>query len=180
MEPPAAEAAATSSDGRFRRTGEGLDWRCVTCDTWNPIERQTCVTCREPFARTLAPEQDEPRPEVNGTTAVGASILLPGSGHVMLGQGTAGALRIILYVIWLGGGIALLLAAARSGQPILPAVPLLLGALVVLFASVIEVQRTVSDDDTILLTPRVTLWLVVGVLGALMVSFLAAAMAVTP
>lgn len=178
--PSDTTAPTTSRDGRFRRTDEGLDWRCAACETWNPIERQTCVTCREPFTRTLAPVADEPRREVDETTAVGATILLPGTGHVLLGQGAAGALRIILYVIWLLGGLVLLRAAAGSGQPILPAVPLLLGALVVLVASVVEVQRTVSGDDTVLLTPRVTLWLVVAVLGGLMVSFLAATMAVRP
>lgn len=177
---PAAVAPATSRDGRFRRTQDGLDWRCAACETWNPIERQTCVTCAEPFTRTFAPAEDAPRREVDEATAVGASIVLPGAGHVLLGQGPAGALRIILYVIWLLGGVVLLRSAAGSGQPVLPALPPLLGALVVLVASVVEVQRTVSGDDTVLLTPRVTLWLVVVVLGGLMVSFLAATMAVRP
>lgn len=175
---PGGPEPATSRDGRFRRTEEGLDWRCDACETWNPIERQTCVTCSEPFTRTLAPEAPATVPPVSETRAVGASILLPGAGHVLLGRSAAGALRIILYVTWAVGGVVLLRAAAGSGQGILPAVPLLLGALVVLVASVIEVQRTVSGDDTVLLTPRVTLWLVVAVLGGLMVSFLAATMAV--
>ncbi|MBW3659247.1 MAG: zinc finger Ran-binding domain-containing protein [Actinobacteria bacterium] len=189
--PPAADpvpagdtsrpSPATSSDGRLRRTEEGLDWRCPACETWNPIERHTCVSCGAAFTRAFARGDDEAAtPEVTEPVAVGASLLLPGLGHVLLGRTPAGALRMILYVTWLLGGLVLLRAAAGSGQPVLPAIPLLLGAMVVLVASVIEVQRTVAGADTVLLTARITLWLVVAVLGALMLSFFAATMAVTP
>lgn len=175
-----APTGTTSRDGRFRRTEEGLDWRCAACETWNPIERQTCVSCSAPFTRAFAPEEAQTPPDVSEPVAVGTSLLLPGVGHVLLGRSAAGALRIILYVTWLIGGLVLLRAAAGSGQPVLPAVPLLVGALVVLVASVVETQRTVTGDETVLLTPRVTLWLVVAVLGALMLSFFAATMAVAP
>jgi hypothetical protein len=178
-EPASDGARTTSSDGRFRRTDEGLDWRCAACETWNPIERQSCSSCRAPFTRTIAPEVGQPpAPEVSESAVVGASLVLPGAGHLLLGRTGAGALRMILYVTWLVGGILLLRAAAGSGQPVLPAVPLLIGALIVLVASVVEAQRGATGDDTVLLQPRVTLWLVVAVLGALMLSFLAATLSV--
>lgn len=177
--PPAAAAStATSSDGRFRRTDDGLDWRCAACDRWNPIERQTCASCSEPFVRTLGVEEAGVRTDVSEVAVVGASILLPGAGHVLLGRGAAGALRIVLYLSWLLGGIVLLAAAAGSGRSPIAALPLLFGALTVLLASVVEAQRTVSGDETVLLTPRVLLWLVVVVLGALMLSFFTAFTAV--
>lgn len=171
---------ATSSDGRFRRTEEGLDWRCAACERWNPIERQTCATCRAPFARTVGAEDPGPRTDVSETAAVGASILLPGAGHVLLGRAPAGALRMFLYVTWLVGGVVLLRAAAGSGRSAIAALPLLVGALLVLLASVVEAQRTATGDETVLLTPRVTLWLVMAVVGGLMVAFFAAFTAVTP
>ncbi|MBW3620216.1 MAG: hypothetical protein KY461_08225 [Actinobacteria bacterium] len=179
---PEASGPATgtiSSDGRFRRTEEGLDWRCAACERWNAMERQTCVTCGEPFVRTLGTDEPDPPAGRSEAAVVGASLLLPGAGHVLLGRGGAGALRIILYVIWLLGGIVLLSAATGAGRSPVAALPLLFGAFVVLLASVIEAQRTVTGVETVLLTPRVTLWLVVGVLGALMVSFFVAFSAVT-
>lgn len=177
---PSRAEPATSSDGRFRRTGEGLDWRCASCETWNPLERHTCVSCGADFARAFEPSGSGSAPQVTEPVAVGSSLLLPGLGHVLLGRGAAGALRMILYVTWLVGGLVLLRAAAGSGQPVLPALPLLIGALLVLVAAVVEVQRTVSGVETVLLTPRITLWLVVAVLGGLMLSFFAATMSVTP
>lgn len=172
-------AATTTADDRFRRTAEGIDWRCEVCDTWNPIERTTCVTCQAPFARTIAPPEETPRPEVNELAVVAASLALPGAGHVMLQRTGAGVLRMILYVTWLVGGIALLRAAVTAEQSALPAVPLLLGAFVILGASVVEAQQATEDRDLTILTPRVILWLVVGVLGLLTVTFLAATMAAT-
>ncbi len=170
---PGAEA---TSDGRFRRTPEGIDWRCELCETWNPLERTTCSSCRSPFARTIAPTAEVELPDVDETTAVIVSMLLPGAGHLMLKRTGAGILRMILYVSWLVGGLLLLRAAASSSQSLVPAAPLLLGALAVLVASAVEVQQMTTDNDLTILTPRVTLWLVVGVLGMLMMSFLGAAL----
>lgn len=172
--PDTAAGPVTSADPRFRRTDEGLDWRCDTCGTWNPIERRTCTSCGQPFEATIAPEAPPTDRDVDPTVAVVASLVLPGAGHLLLGRVGQGVVRAGLYVLWLGGGILLLHAAAASDQGLLPAVPLLLGALVLLFASVAEVQQTTAGHDLTVLGPRVILWLVVGVLGLLMLSFFAA------
>lgn len=175
-----AEPSVTSRDGRFRRTGDGLDWRCAACRTWNPLERGTCATCGASFGQAFAPDdRGAPPPAVSETVVVGASLVLPGAGHVLLGRTGAGVLRMVLYVSWFLGGVLLLRAAAGSGQSILPAVPPLAGALVVLVASVVEAQRSATGDERVLLRPRITLWLVVTVLAALMLSFLAATLAVS-
>jgi hypothetical protein len=171
----AADAAPTAADPRFRQGPDGVDWRCEVCDTWNPLDQDTCASCGQPFHRTIAPEDEAPSArEVDPTVAVAASLVLPGAGHVLLGRTAQGVLRGGLYVLWLGGGLLLVRAAAGSGQGVLPAMPLLLGAFVVLVASVAEVQQTASGHELTVLRPRATLWLIVAVVGLLMLSFLGA------
>lgn len=170
---------SSATGARFRHGEDGIDWRCERCESWNPIEHDRCTVCGHALSGALTSARDGGDREVDETMVVAASVLLPGAGHLLLGRVGPGVLRALLYALWLGGGFLLLRAAAASGQTVLPAVPLLVGALVVLACSVTEAQQTATGNDLTLLTPRVTLWLVVAVVGLLMVSFLAAALAVT-
>lgn len=167
-----------SEDGRFRRTEEGLDWRCHVCDAWNPIERTTCSTCSAPFAAetTSGPEPGE---LVDESVALLAAALLPGLGHILMKRTGVGIARALLYVTWLVGGLLLLFSAARAGQSALPSAPLLLGAVALWAATLLDTITLHRGTGQELLQPRVLLWLTVGVMGATMLAFAAATFTVT-
>lgn len=171
-----ASATSTPSHDRFRTTEEGVDWRCVVCESWNPIERQTCSTCQAPFSQSFG--EEEPPPDVDETTALIATAVLPGAGHFLAGRTGAGISRAFIFIVWLAGGWLLLSSASSSGQSTLPAFPLLLGALVVWVGSILDTRTAVrgGSSDTELLRPRVFLWVVVGVIGLLMLTFGTSAM----
>lgn len=175
--PPAARPGhVTASDPRFRRTEEGLDWRCARCGSWSPIERQTCAACDAPFAATMETDGDGPgRRELSESAATVATGALPGLGHILLGATLDGAARVTTYLLWLVGGVVMLTEALGTGGPVLPAVPLLLGAAVVWVASLVDVVNLARGSTRQVLGPRTLLWLVVVVIGTLMLSFLASA-----
>lgn len=171
---------AAEEDGRFRSTEEGVDWRCASCDAWNPIEVSRCTVCGTGFRQALrADEEARPSRDVPVERVLAATVVLPGSGHLLLGRTATGLGRAVLYVVWAVGGVVLLRAAGASGQSALPAVPLLLGALVLLVTSVVDALALQRRDDQELLTPRVLLWLTVGVIGLTMLTLLASALTVT-
>ncbi len=167
--------SVTTADSRFRRTSEGIDWQCEVCEVWNPIERTTCKSCHQPFARTVADAPSAPTRQVSESTALLTSALVPGTGHILLGRTASGVARAVMFIIWLAGGLVLLREASASQQSILPAVPLLAGALVLWLATTVDVLALVQGSRTEILRPRVFLWLAIGVLGLVMVSFLASA-----
>ena len=168
-------ATVTTADSRFRRTSEGIDWQCEVCEVWNPIERTTCKSCHQPFARTVADAPQGPTREVSETTALLVSALVPGTGHILMGRTASGVARAVMFLIWLVGGFLLLREAAASHQSILPALPLLVGAVVLWLATAVDVLALVQGTNTEILRPRIFLWLAVGVLGLVMLSFLASA-----
>jgi hypothetical protein len=182
----AAEAATReveptqTSDPRFRRTSEGLDWRCEVCESWNPIEVLRCRSCGQPFARTVGDEEPEPSSYVSESTALVASMLLPGLGHVLMKRTATGVGRAILYSTWVVGGALLLVSAIGAGQAALPAIPLLLGALIIWAGSLYDTLHLHRGSGTELLRPRILLWLAVVVIGMLLLSFLGSALTVAP
>lgn len=178
--PEARPAGQAPSDSRFRRSEEGVDWCCAACDAWNPLERSTCTVCGTSLTESL---QDDvaPAPErVSLGAVVAASVLLPGAGHVLLGRSAAGIGRLILYLVWASGGLALLSAAAGADGSMLPALPLLTGAFVLLATSVLDavaLQR--GDVTTEILSVRALLWLTVGVIGLTTLAFIGSALSVS-
>lgn len=178
---PASRPAAPDPTGsRFRHSEEGVDWCCAACDAWNPLERSTCAVCGTSLTESL--QQDEnPAPErVPLGTVVAASVLLPGAGHMLLGRQAAGIGRLILYLVWASGGLALLSAAAGADGTFLPALPLLTGAFVLLATSVLDavaVRR--GDVTTEILSVRALLWLTVGVIGLTTLAFIGSALSVS-
>lgn len=184
-EPDATDGAATEDaaglDGgdtvlktvvreRFRSTGEGFEWRCPTCESWVVLERSTCHVCGASFR--LSPEDEEEIPQRDPGTVLVASAALPGAGHIMLGRRGDGILRAATYVAWIGGAWLLIRAGRGTDVPILPAISLLLGAFAIWVVSAVDVVRLAQGDRTQVLTPRVYLWLVVGVVGLLVFGFL--------
>ncbi|MFP5309361.1 MAG: zinc ribbon domain-containing protein [Actinomycetes bacterium] len=164
-------------DGRFRRGPEGLDWACGRCGTWTPMERTTCPGCGARFGSELVGDGEPPlRTDVPPVAALVASALLPGAGHVLLGRPVAGIGRALLYVLWLVGGVLLLQGAAASEASLLPAMPLVAGAFVLLFGSVYDAHLLTSGSTQQVLGSRTLLWLVVGVVGLTTIAFLGAAL----
>lgn len=180
-EPPVGILPSTGPprDGRFRSVAGAIDWRCATCDSWNPLEITRCAVCGASFSTALqGPEDAAPPSAVSEQTAVLASVALPGLGHVLAGRRLTGWLRIIFFLGWAVGGFLLARAAVSSGQPITPSLPLFVGALVIWVASVVDAQATVRTGSDTILVPRVFMWLVIGVVGLLMVTFVAASLSV--
>jgi hypothetical protein len=162
---PAASGTLRSGDGRFRQTEEGLEWACGLCQEWNPIERVTCSVCGTPFGQSPLDEEPVVRPDVPDGLLVVGSLVLPGLGHWLLGLRGAAVLRALLGLVWGLGGVSLLLQARDSGQPLLPAIPLLLGWAVVAAGSANDAVVEGGGQGRIVLTGRMLLWLTLAVVG---------------
>ncbi len=98
----------TFLDGEPLRPGP--TWPCAVCQTPNPLDRDTCVTCGAPFARLF----DEPgaRTDVRPSTALRFSLLFPGLGHAVAGRKAEGLARAILFA-WCAATAAILLLAVH-------------------------------------------------------------------
>ncbi|HEX2028134.1 MAG TPA: hypothetical protein VHF25_09075 [Nitriliruptorales bacterium] len=137
-----------------------------------------CRICATPFGDTVGGGVRETA-DVRDADPAGmavASALLPGAGHLWLGRRVSGVVRAATYLAWIAGGYALTRAASAAGQSILPAVPLLLGALAILLTSVYDAYVLARHGHGELLTPRVLFWIVVAVIGMLVVSFIPTAL----
>lgn len=178
VEAPAAHRPV-GKDGRFRRSGEGIDWSCARCESWNPIEISTCAVCGASFSRSLQEdvEPEEPPRRLSESEAILSSIALPGLAHLMMRRTLTGLTRAGMYVMWLLGGLVLARGAAENQQSLLPSLPLLLGALVLLGATAVDALSLARGGDDVILTPRVFLWLIVAVIGLLIVAFMTSALA---
>lgn len=162
---PTASGTLRSGDGRFRQTEEGLEWACGLCQEWNPIERVTCSVCGTPFGQSPQDEEPVDRPHVPAGLLVVGSLVLPGLGHWLLGLRGAAVLRALLGLVWGLGGVSLLLQARDSGQPILPAIPLLIGWAVVAAGAANDAVVEGGGQGRIVLTGRTLLWLTLAVVG---------------
>jgi len=98
-----------------------------------------------------------------------ASALLPGLGHLIAGRTGSGAARAVLAVLWLVGGIALVVVADGAVAR-LPGVVLLAGAVSVWAATLADAAELARGGVRELLAVRTLLWLVVVVTGLLIVA----------
>ncbi len=161
---PTAPSAPTVRSGRFRKTEEGFDWQCDRCQEWSPLEVTTCRVCGRGFRQAMGAEVEEGLPDdVDPRVVVGLSAIAPGAGHLLLGRHGAGWARMLLFAIWLLGG--LLLLASSEGRFPLVVVPLFLGAVVLAVASVLDVRLLLAGRKDGFLSGSAFLWLVVGVFG---------------
>ncbi len=150
-----------------------MEWRCGTCERWSPLTTDRCLTCASPRTGFGDPP---PRPDVtpgDRTQLIAASVLLPGLGHLLARRVGTGVARAVLYVSWLAGGIGLGRAAGASGASVLPAVPLLLGA-VALWAGTLADAATLGSRREVL-GPRVLAILTASVVGVLVLALAATA-----
>jgi hypothetical protein len=166
--PPPAQVLPTQRE--VRAVEDGFEWCCPTCSSWSELEHPECAVCGTPFR--LHPEEDAEPVERDPNTVLVASAVLPGVGHVLLGRLGDGLVRASTYAACVVGAWLLIRAASPTGLPLLPAAPLLVGAVALWVMTVVDGQRLAAGRREQLLTTRVYLWLVVGVLGLLVAAFL--------
>ncbi|MEX2549445.1 MAG: hypothetical protein WD638_04400 [Nitriliruptoraceae bacterium] len=175
--PPADPAEAGAAGGRdIRIRGEEVEWRCASCEGWSPLEAPICTVCGAPragFASDVSPTATG-TPKTDQTTALLASVVLPGLGHVLRGRVGTGLARLALWSLWGGGGLAVLLGSGGAAA----AAVLLLAALLLWAVTLVDVQR-LSTGRAPLATARVLAWSVVGVTIVLALFALAAATGAT-
>lgn len=87
-----------------------------------------------------------------------ASALLPGVGHLLRAQVGTGLARLLLWVLWGGSGVAMVVSAGPSPA----AVVLVLAALAVWVVSLVDLQRHAAGRSP-LAGGRVLAWSVLGV-----------------
>ena len=167
-----AAPGRAASDRPVREAEDGsIEWRCGTCETWTPLEAPACVACgttRAGFGETDTGPREIPEP----TETLLLSALVPGLGHIRAGLVGTGVARAVVAVVWLAGGIGLLVSALRAGSTPWAAMPLLLGALVVWVLTFLDTRTLVTGGRTDRLGGRSLLWLIAGVTGALIVVLL--------
>jgi len=154
-----ASSSSTPSEGSgFCRVGDELHWECVGCGTASPMDVDPCPVCGTAFsARFAEPEAASDLERLRSARRAGR--LLPGLGHVRLGQAASGIARITLFAVWLVGALALLSGGTVG---LLAATPLAIGAGTVYVASDVDVGRLERREPQ-LLQGRALLWLVMGV-----------------
>ena len=153
----------------FRRRDDQIEWACPECEHFNAIELQTCEICGTSFAERFREEPAEAAPQ-NWPAALAMTAIAPGAGHLAIGRYGSGAARLLLFCSWMVG--ALLLLTSGGGRAVGVAMPLLLGALIMWAASLLDIYR-LSRGEAEVLVGRKLLWLVAGVLLLLVLGLFA-------
>jgi hypothetical protein len=172
---PAVRSGPADAVARDVRTvGDEVEWRCARCDDWSPLLAATCVTCGAPRQGFGEPATRPAPDDADRGRAVAASVVLPGLGHLLAGRPGTGAARALLWCSWLLGGL-FVVRGADGGAPVLPAVPLLLGAVVLWAGTLRDAVALGSGREW--LRPRVLGALTAAVVGTLLLATIAAATA---
>jgi hypothetical protein len=151
---------------RTVREREGaVEWRCSRCGRWSPLPSTACGHCAAP-RRGFGERELARAPAHDPAVLLGASLLLPGIGHLLAGRTGTGAARVVLWLLWLGGGWLLL---AGQGPPA-PGRVMLGGAGVLWVTTLEDVRRLAAGRGDELLGTRALGGLVAAVTGALLLS----------
>ena len=174
--PTGAHGAGPTGATRDVRDHDGeVQWRCERCDTWSPLLAPSCTTCGGPrhgFGEVAARPADR---DVSSGSVTALSVALPGAGHLLVGRVGTGSARLLLWVLWLVGGLSTV-RGAGSATLALPGVVLLVGAGVLWAATQVDVQHLTAGRDREVLGTRRLLWLVGGVVAAVVLAVFVAAM----
>lgn len=173
-EPPDAAEDGPATDRDIREVDGQVEWRCATCASWMPLEAAVCGTCGA--VRTGFGEPATPPPTaapVASGTVLGTSAVAPGLGHLLAGRTGSGITRLLLWALWVGGGLWWVLST-QNGRG--PGLVLLLGAVILWGVTFIDADAIAKGRPTEPFGVRGLLWTVVGVTGLLMlvVAFAAA------
>lgn len=129
-----------------------VEWRCRTCDGWNPLLAPACATCgtaREGFGTSPT----APAPATTSLRVVLlASAVWPGGGHLLAGRRGSGIARALLWGLWAGGAWSL---GSATGAARAPGLVLVAGALVLWVATLRDTAVLAGvTASTTGLTPR--------------------------
>jgi len=91
-------------------------WPCPICKHENPIELSICEVCGTTFATLM--RSDEKRPTVEPKVAAVRSLVFPGLGHTLVGQGGEGFARGVLFVVMLSMSALLLFSGVHTGPAV--------------------------------------------------------------
>ncbi len=169
-----AEAARSApvEVGDVRDIDGVVEWRCRTCGSWVGLEQAACTVCgtaRTGFGGDTSSTRDVR--DLDGSRILGASLVLPGLGHVLAGRIGSGITRMLLALIWLIGGLWWLVATT-TGR--LPGVILVIGAVLLWVASAMDIRGLLAGGEEPF-GVRGLLWFVVGVTALLMITVAVAA-----
>jgi hypothetical protein len=169
-EPDVRERDIRERDVRERdvreRDGE-VEWRCGACGGWTPLHLAACLHCASPrrgFGEAATPVRTFPS---GGGVVLAASLVLPGLGHLLVGRSGTGLARIVLAVLWVGGGLSLV---RNGGGGTAPGLILLAGALVLWLATAVDARYLAAGSRTELLGSRALAVLVAVVTGGLVLA----------
>ncbi|MFO8076964.1 MAG: double zinc ribbon domain-containing protein [Actinomycetota bacterium] len=172
---PAEAWPAPAPHGDHTQDG-GRGWSCPVCGTVSATPDATCPTCGADLAAHSLRQSEVERPPPPWTLALVLSALAPGAGHVLLRRYASATARLLLFLVWAVGGIAVLSGGAGAA---LVAAPLLLGAAVLWLGSLGDVALASQEAGRELLGARVLLWLVVAVTGLTLLGAVASLQLVT-
>jgi hypothetical protein len=105
-------AAAVDPGAKVKRAA----WPCPVCDHENPIELSACEVCGTTFATLM--RRDERPPTVEPKAAVVRSLVFPGLGHTLVGQGGEGFARGVLFIVMLSMSALLLSSGVHTGPAV--------------------------------------------------------------
>jgi hypothetical protein len=118
-----APVLPASSAGAITATAVDTDapakhavWPCPLCEHENPIEFSACEVCGTTFATLM--RRDDKRPTVEPRVAAARSLVFPGLGHGLVGQGGEGFARGVLFVVMLTMSALLLFSGVRTGPAV--------------------------------------------------------------
>lgn len=151
--------------GAFLADGETVRWRCPACEAINELAALVCATCGTALA-------DSDRRDVDWDLARRRAVLAPGLGHLATDRAATGWARLLLAAVWLLGALSLLLTGGTAA--LAPALVLVAGVAALWVGGVIDVER-LAHGRAELLGARALLWLVVGVLVAMLLTLVARA-----
>lgn len=148
---------ATVQVAGIERTDEGTVWTCPSCQQRNHIDVGMCPVCGTSFARLF--QEPEIAPDVQPSTALTLSLLLPGLGHWKLGRRGDALARFVLSVWSFGTLLLLSLARAGSGLGSLSSLYLLfvVAALALWLESAIDAYRIAAEERPFV-SARMLMW----------------------
>ncbi|HEU4354464.1 MAG TPA: hypothetical protein VFT27_02635 [Actinomycetota bacterium] len=165
-------SAARAAPGPVGERAGTPTWVCPACEHENAIALDRCEVCGTPFAQLFA--EPERRIEIDPTTAMRWSLLLPGLGHWKAGHRLDGLARMVLFV-WTFGTVLVLLATRSAGIGTAGALLALyvVSAVAVYVVSAIDARRVAARLEP-MVSSRLLLWasVVLVVLSVLMATVL--------
>lgn len=160
--PPAPSVGSGVDTGAFLSEGGHIWWRCPACEEINDLEALVCATC----GTALAEHDQTP---VDWDLARRRAVLGPGLGHLAAGRGVAGWARLLLSAVWLLGALGLLASGGLTA--LTPALPLMAGVCILWIGGVVDVERLAHGRAEVI-SPRVLLWVVIGVIVGVLLTLL--------